>query len=156
MQDIITPENTPGWPRATRRLRREATPEISQLRSGWLSHGKTIYVLKGRGMPRFIFHRPFRTDLISDGQPGTLCRANFRCPCGTKAERLATDFHFPPGVAAFGRKPHSSFFRSRAVSAAPPPGFNAKAQRRKGAKAQRRKDAREEGFSGRLAAVTVL
>ncbi len=110
----------PGWPRTTRRLRRSATPEISQLRSGWFSRGKTIGVLKGRGMPRFIFHRPFRTDLISDGQPGTLCRANFRCTFGTKIEQLVTDFHFQPGVAAFGRKPHSSFFPKPCASASRP------------------------------------
>jgi hypothetical protein len=29
------------------------------------------------------FHCPFRTDFIFNAEPGTVCRANFRCPVGT-------------------------------------------------------------------------
>ena len=44
-------------------------------------------------------------------------RPNSHSPVG----ELVTDFHFQPGVAAFGRKPHSSFFPKPCSICRPPP-----------------------------------
>jgi hypothetical protein len=52
--------------------------EISQLRSGWLSTRRLA-----RPERTMDFHCPFRTDFIFNAEPGTVCRANFRCPVGT-------------------------------------------------------------------------
>ena len=41
-------------------------------------------VAERRWKARVFFHRPFRTDLNRGHEPGTLCRANFRCPCRDK------------------------------------------------------------------------
>ena len=41
-------------------------------------------VAERRWKARVFFHRPFRTDFDRGHEPGTLCRANFRCPCRGK------------------------------------------------------------------------
>jgi hypothetical protein len=43
-------------------------------------HKKNITSRSDDGTTRY-FRRPFRTDFAMEHQPGTLCRANFPCPC---------------------------------------------------------------------------
>jgi hypothetical protein len=59
-------------------VRRGATLEISQTRSVW-SRPTNPCVLKGRRI-----HRPAGTFDFVNGQPGTMCRANFLCRSATK------------------------------------------------------------------------
>jgi hypothetical protein len=69
-------------------LSREATKDISQPRSGWISDTKIFPVPRGTAemLPdKILFRRPFGTRIELGRVPGTMCRANLHC-------RFATHF----------------------------------------------------------------
>jgi len=117
------------------RLRRGATADISQLRSGW-QLPKQSTVLKGRG--REIarpFHRPSRTNYFHPHPQTLACLVNFRCRFATTGRAgnllpitnrkelfdLGSKFSvFPPHPATQSTVPSAAANNSRDQGTAPP------------------------------------
>jgi len=73
--------------------------EISQPQSGWIHRGKITCILKGRWNPAAHFPSSLQDDFILDGQPGTLCRANFRRSLRDSFGRVS--IFNPKGIESF-------------------------------------------------------